>query len=109
MRVDQAGDGDQGEKPHHYEVLDRVHAQDLERVEFLVHLAGTKVGRDRRAGDPGDDDARDRRPISRTEPRTKQVASRSSAAKIVRKLAAATPKAMRQPRRPPAGAGLAGA
>ena len=43
-------------KSRHDEVLDRVDAQHLQRVELLADLAGAEVGGDRRAGDPGDDD-----------------------------------------------------
>ncbi len=38
------------------EVLDRVDAEDLQRVELLADLAGAEVGGDRRAGHAGEDD-----------------------------------------------------
>ena len=54
--VEQAGDQHQGKEAGHDQVLDRVDAEDLERVELLADLAGAEVGGDRGAGDAGDDD-----------------------------------------------------
>ena len=56
--VEQAGDDHQREKARHDEVLDRVDAEHLQRVELLAHLARAEVGGDRGAGDAGDDDRR---------------------------------------------------
>ena len=51
----------QREEARHDEVLDRVDAEDLERVELLADLAGAEVGGDRGAGDARDDDRGDQR------------------------------------------------
>ena len=54
--VEQAGDDHQRQEARHDEVLDRVDAEHLERVELLADLARAEVGGDRRAGDAGEDD-----------------------------------------------------
>ena len=46
----------QRQKARHDEVLDRVHAEHLQRVELLADLARAEVGGDRGAGDPGEHD-----------------------------------------------------
>ena len=63
QRVDvhQPGDQHQGEEARHDEVLDRVDAEHLQRVELLADLARAEVGGDRGAGDAGDDDRGDER------------------------------------------------
>ena len=53
--VEQAGDQHERQKAGHDEVLDRVDAEHLERVELLPDLARAEVGGDRGAGDAGDD------------------------------------------------------
>ncbi len=50
------GHDHQREEARHDEVLDGVDAEHLQRVELLAHLARAEVGRDRGAGDTGDDD-----------------------------------------------------
>ena len=60
--VEQAGDHHQRQEAGDDEVLDRVHAQHLQRVELLAHLAGAEVGGDRGAGHPGQHDRGDQRP-----------------------------------------------
>ena len=57
--VEQAGHEHQREEARDDEVLDRVDAEHLQRVELLADLARAEVGRDRRAGDAGDDDRAD--------------------------------------------------
>ena len=57
--VEQAGDQHQGEEAGDDEVLDRVDAEHLQRVELLADLARPEVGGDRGAGDAGDDDRGD--------------------------------------------------
>ena len=52
--VEQAGDDHQREEARHDEVLDRVDAEHLQRVELLAHLARAEVGGDRGAGHAGD-------------------------------------------------------
>src|SRR3954466_14482970 len=59
--VEQAGHEHEGEEPRHDEVLDRVDAEHLERVELLADLARAEVGGDRRARDTGQDDRVDER------------------------------------------------
>ena len=59
--VEQPRHDHQRQEARHDEVLDRVHAEHLERVELLADLAGAEVGRDRRAADAGEDDRRDER------------------------------------------------
>ncbi len=54
--VEQAGDQHQAEEARDDEVLDRIDAEDHQRVELLADLAGAEVGGDRGAGDAGDDD-----------------------------------------------------
>ena len=54
--VEQAGDDHQRQEARHDEVLDRVDAEHLERVELLADLARAEVGGDRRAADAGEDD-----------------------------------------------------
>ena len=53
--VEQAGDQHQRQEARHDQVLDRVHAQHLERVQLLADLAGAEVGGDRGAGHAGHD------------------------------------------------------
>ncbi len=48
----------QREKPRHDEVLDRVDAEHLQRVQFLADLARAEVGCDRGARDAGQHDRR---------------------------------------------------
>ena len=52
--VEQAGHEHQREEARHDEVLDRVDAEHLQRVELLADLARAEVGGDRRAGDAGE-------------------------------------------------------
>ena len=52
--VEQAGDDHQREEARDDEVLHRVHAEHLQRVELLADLARAEVGGDRRAGHAGD-------------------------------------------------------
>ena len=59
--VEQAGDEHQRQKARHDEVLDGVHAEHLQRVELLAHLARAQIGGDRRAGHTGDHDRGDER------------------------------------------------
>ena len=59
--VEQAGDEHQREEARHDEVLDRVDAEHLQRVELLADLAGAEVGGDRGAGDAGEHDRVDER------------------------------------------------
>ena len=59
--VEQAGDEHQREEARDDEVLDRVDAEHLQRVELLADLAGAEVGGDRRAGDAGEHDRRHER------------------------------------------------
>ena len=59
--VEQPGDQHQGEEARDDEVLDRVDAEHLQRVELLADLAGAEVGGDRRAGDAGEHDRVDER------------------------------------------------
>ena len=56
------GHDHQREEARHDEVLDGVHAEHLQRVELLAHLARAEVGGDRRAGHAGDHDRGDERP-----------------------------------------------
>ena len=56
--VEQARDQHQGQEARHDEVLDRIDAEHLQRVELLADLARAEVGRDRRAGDAGQHDRR---------------------------------------------------
>ena len=51
----------QRQEARHHEVLDRVDAQHLERVELLADLAGAEVRGDRGAADAGEDDGRHER------------------------------------------------
>ncbi len=86
--VEQAGDDHQRQEARHDQVLDRVDAEHLQRVELLADLAGAEVGGDRGAGDAGDDDGGDERARTRgSTASTKKPPSRSSAPKRVRKLA----------------------
>ncbi len=57
--VEQARDEHQRKEARHDEVLDRVDAEHLQRVELLADLARAQVGGDRRAGDARDDDRGD--------------------------------------------------
>src|SRR5215212_1365832 len=59
--VEQAGHEHQREEARHDEVLDRVDAEHLERVELLADLARAEVRRDRRPGDAGEHDRRHER------------------------------------------------
>ena len=54
--VEEAGDDHQREEARHDEVLDRVDAEHLQRVQLLADLARAEVGRDRRAGHAREDD-----------------------------------------------------
>ena len=54
--VEQAGDEHQREEARDDEVLDRVDAEHLQRVELLADLARAEVGGDRRAGHAGEHD-----------------------------------------------------
>ena len=56
--VEQARDQHEGQEARHDEVLDRIDAEHLQRVELLADLARTEVGRDRRAGHAGQHDRR---------------------------------------------------
>ena len=49
--VEQPGHHHQRQEARHDEVLDRVDAEHLERVELLADLARAEIGRDRRAAD----------------------------------------------------------
>ncbi len=57
--VEQRRDRDQREEARDDEVLDRVDAEHLQRVELLADLARAEVGGDRGAGGAGDDDRAD--------------------------------------------------
>ena len=59
--VEQPGDEHQREEARDDEVLDRVDAEHLQRVELLADLAGAEVGGDRGAGDAGEHDRRHER------------------------------------------------
>ena len=59
--VEQPGDEHQRQEARDDEVLDRVDAEDLQRVELLADLAGAEVGGDRRARDAGEHDRRHER------------------------------------------------
>ena len=59
--VEQAGDDHQRQEARHDEVLDRVDAEHLQRVELLADLARAEVGGDRGAAHAGQDDRRDER------------------------------------------------
>ena len=59
--VEQPGDEHQRQEARHDEVLDRVDAEHLQRVELLADLARTEVGGDRRAGHAGQHDRVDER------------------------------------------------
>jgi hypothetical protein len=54
--VEQPGHQHERQEPRHHEVLDRVDAEHLQRVELLADLARAEVGGDRRAGDAGQHD-----------------------------------------------------
>src|SRR3954451_724633 len=54
--VEQTGDEHQREEARDHEVLDRVDAEHLERVELLADLARAEVGGDRGAGHAGEHD-----------------------------------------------------
>ena len=91
--VEQPGDQHQRQEARHDEVLDRVDAEHLERVELLADLAGAEVGGDRRAGDPASTIASTNGANSRIEASTKKPPRRSSAPNRTRKLAACRPGA----------------
>ena len=57
--VEQAGDEHQRQEARHDEVLDRVDAEHLQRVELLADLARAEVGGDRGAGHAGEHDRGD--------------------------------------------------
>ena len=59
--VEQARHHHQREEARHDEVLDRVDAEHLQRVELLAHLARAEVGGDRRARHAGEHDRGDQR------------------------------------------------
>ena len=59
--VEQAGDDHQRQEARHDEVLDRVDAEHLQRVELLADLARAEVGGDGRAGHAREDDRRHER------------------------------------------------
>ena len=63
--VEQAGHDHQRQEARHDEVLDRVDAEHLQRVELLAHLARAEVGGDRRARHAGDARSRSRSGRSR--------------------------------------------
>ena len=82
--VEQARHQHQREEAGHHQVLDRVHAQHLQRVELLADLARAEVGGDRRARDTRRARSRSRRGRSRgSRASTKNPPRRSSAPKIV--------------------------
>src|SRR4051812_31486624 len=60
--VEEARDDHQREEPRDDQVLDRVDAEHLKRVELLADLARAEVRGDRRAADAGKDDRRGDRP-----------------------------------------------
>ena len=62
VEVEQRGDDHQRQKARHDEVLDRVDAQHLQRVQLLADLARTEVGGDRSAAHARQDDRGDGRP-----------------------------------------------
>ena len=59
--VEQAGDDHQRQEARHHQVLDRVDAEHLQRVELLADLARAEVGGDRGAAHAGEDDRRHER------------------------------------------------
>ena len=91
--VEQPGDQHQGQEARHDEVLDRVDAEDLKRVELLADLACAEVGGDRRPGDAGDDDRGHERRELADRGEDEEAAEAVEGAEQVRKLAACSPGA----------------
>ena len=89
--VEQARDEHQRQEARDDEVLDRVDAEHLQRVELLADLAGAEVGGDRRAGDAGETIAVTNGANSRIDASTKKPPRRSSAPNRTRKFAACRP------------------
>ena len=85
------GDEHQREEARDDEVLDRVDAEHLQRVELLADLARAEVGGDRRAGHAGEHDRVTNGANSRIEASTKKPPRRSSAPNRTRKFAACRP------------------
>ena len=110
--VEQAGDEHQRQEARHDEVLDRVDAEHLQRVELLADLARAEVGGDRGARHAGEHDrGHERRELAdRGEhEEAAEAVQRAEQHEEVRRLQARARRSRTPPSRPAAGTSTAAA